>query len=291
MNIISVGAGPCACPDRLEQKVTVVLLNIGTSISYGDFHIKHALKRILVPRILKHPTLEHLVFRTVPPAAAAMIRSLHATCSFSAIGVRHLEEALHSDPPCVFTTWHFAFPAVIHFFQRLDGVLMVSRSKDGEWASRIVQALGYRTVRGSSHRGGSQALRAMLRFARRGHRVGFIADGSQGPRCVAQLGILWMARALNRPLLPLTMAAHPCWRLPTWDRTVIAKPFGHVVMAFGDLLHIPRQCSERDLEIYRLQLETQLNTLTKLAERYAKEKRGRRIPSVAFRMKRLAGPR
>jgi len=200
--------------------------------------------------------------------AAALVRKWHDTCSFSVIGRRHLEAALSGDRPMLPTTWHFAFPAVIYFFRDLNGMLMVSRSRDGEWIARVLHHLGYRTARGSAGtgKGGASALRAMLKHLQRGFPAGLIADGSRGPARVAQEGILLVARLSGRPILPLSMAARPCWRFRSWDRTVLAKPFSRVVMAFGPPVGIHREASPEESEAKRVELENRLNDLTARAE-------------------------
>lgn len=143
---------------------------------------------------------------------------------------------------------------------------MVSRSRDGEWAARLAHCLGFQTVRGSSHRGGAEALRAMLRLTRNGHPAGLIADGSQGPPLRAQKGIVWLASVTGLPLVPLSLAADAAWRLPSWDRTLIPKPFARLVIAAGDPIHVPRRTADQDLETFRRLLETRLHSLTELAQ-------------------------
>ena len=201
----------------------------------------------------------------LPPLAAHALRLLHASCRFTILGREHLDMTFNFRKPVLFTTWHFAFPAVIYFFRNRDGMLMVSRSRDGEWISHILKHLGFQTARGSAGKGGSSALRQMLSYIQSGHQIGLIADGSQGPARIAQKGILLLARHSGAPLIPVSMAAHPCWRFPSWDRTVLAKPFSHVVMAAGAPLHVDRQASSEELESLRKELENRLNELTRQA--------------------------
>lgn len=208
---------------------------------------------------------EHLVLRRLPSLGASLLCAWHRTCRFLVLGQAHLREVLDGSRPGLLTTWHFAFPSVIYYFRHLNGILMVSRSRDGEWAARLVQALGFQTVRGSSHRGGAQALRTLLRLTRKGHPAGFIADGSQGPPLIAQKGIVWLAAATGLPLVPLSLAADRAWRLPTWDRTLIPKPFSRIVIAAGEPLYVPRHVAEEDLEFFRRLLEARLNALTECA--------------------------
>lgn len=105
----------------------------------------------------------------------------------------------------------------------------------------------------------------MLRLARKGHPAGLIADGSQGPPLIAQRGIVWLAAATGLPLVPLSLAADRAWRVPSWDRTLIPKPFARIVIAAAEQIHVPGQASEEDLECFRILLENRLNALTELA--------------------------
>ena len=66
--------------------------------------------------------------------------------------------------------------------------------------------------------------------------------------------------------MPVSMAADPCWRFRSWDRTVLAKPFSQIVMAIGPPMWIERDISSAQLEGARLDLETRLNQLTYAAE-------------------------
>ncbi len=209
---------------------------------------------------------DHPLLRRFPCWGASLLSAWYRTCRFLILGQDHLFSVLEGHPCGLLTTWHFAFPSVIYFFRHLNGIVMVSRSRDGEWASRLVECLGFRTVRGSSHRGGSQALRAMLRWTRTGCPAGLIADGSQGPPLQAQKGIVWLASVTGLPLVPVSLAANKAWRLPSWDRTLIPKPFADLVLAAGDPMHVPSPIHEKDLEWYRQVLETRLNTLTQLAQ-------------------------
>ncbi|MDY6910245.1 MAG: lysophospholipid acyltransferase family protein [Thermodesulfobacteriota bacterium] len=229
----------------------------------------------------KRSPTDALLLAVIPPLAAGLLRMLHRTCRFITLGdttwrtasasgrpmlFATWRTASASGRPMLFATWHYAFPAVIYYFRNRQGVVMVSRSRDGEWAARVVHALGYQTVRGSSHRGGSRALRGMLKSVEEGYDAGLIADGSQGPPQVAQKGILLVARSSGAPLVPFSMAADRYWRLNSWDRTVIAKPFSRIAFAFGPPIHVARR--DRDLDRLRTHLQEELDRLTRQAWHY-----------------------
>ncbi|MEN6437366.1 MAG: lysophospholipid acyltransferase family protein [Syntrophobacter sp.] len=203
----------------------------------------------------------------MPAAAAAALRLLHGTCRFTFIGMEYLESALSENNTVIAAFWHFAFPAVVYYFRDHNLLTIVSPSKDGEVAAGLVKGLGYTPFRGSPGKGGAKALRQFISALDRCRGGGFPVDGSQGPARIAQKGIPVLAMHARSPILPVSMAANPCWRLRSWDRTVIAKPFSRVVMAFGPLMRIERGVSHEQLEEYRIGLGRRLNALSDLAEK------------------------
>jgi lysophospholipid acyltransferase (LPLAT)-like uncharacterized protein len=215
-----------------------------------------------IPRSVMHPDR----FPFLTSLVAALFRLHHRTCQFTILGGEHEAFAHHCDGPALTTTWHFAFPAVVYHFRDYNCLAMVSRSRDGEWVARVMQNLGYRCFRGSSGEGGSTALKQLIAHIKGAHGAGLIADGSQGPPRIAQKGVLLLARYSGAPLVPVSMAADSYWRFRSWDRTVLAKPFSNVVLAFGPPIRIERDISPSQLEHARLDLERILNGLTEQAE-------------------------
>jgi len=202
----------------------------------------------------------------LPPLIAQAVQLIHQTCDFKVIGQEYEQEALCAGRSIIYTTWHFAFPGVVYYFRNRNGMLMVSRSRDGEWASRVLWRLGYQTVRGSTGKGGGAALRQIIAHIKAGHPGGFIADGSQGPALAAQKGIMLLARYTRAPLVPVSMAARPCWRFRSWDRTLLVKPFSRIVFVFGPPIWVDSRASSAEIERGRRQLEKSLNELTRTAD-------------------------
>lgn len=200
-----------------------------------------------------------------PPLIAQTVKLLHQTCHFTVIGREFEKEALRAGHSIIYTTWHFAFPGVVYYFRNRNGMLMVSRSRDGEWASRVLWRLGYQTVRGSTGKGGGAALRQIISHIRAGYPGGFIADGSQGPALVAQKGIIILAQYTRAPLVPVSMAARPCWRFRSWDRTLLPKPFSRIAFVFGPPIWVDSRASSEEIDTGRRQLEKSLNELTQIA--------------------------
>lgn len=111
----------------------------------------------------------------------------------------------------------------------------VSRSRDGDLIRATLLALGYgEPARGSSSRGGSAALRQMMRKVEAGTTVAVLVDGPRGPARVAKTGILSLARHANRPIQPVAFSARPAIRLRSWDQSLVPLPFARVVVAYGE---------------------------------------------------------
>lgn len=162
----------------------------------------------------------------------------------------------------IFAFWHYGLFYVIHRFRRRHGVAMVSGSKDGEYIARLMHLLGYKTVRGSRHKGGLGAIRDMVKIMKKeGREAGIVADGSQGPSRQVQAGVILLASRTGVPIMPLAWAASRYFVFNSWDRTALPHPFAKLSMWYGEPMTVPGGLKARDLEKYRLELENRLNSL------------------------------
>jgi lysophospholipid acyltransferase (LPLAT)-like uncharacterized protein len=155
--------------------------------------------------------------------------------------------------------------------------MLISQHRDGLLIARTVAHFGIRTVAGSTTRGGSQALRAMLKALKAGECVGITPDGPKGPRMRASAGIVNVAKLSGRPVIPCTFAAERRKVLGSWDRFVIPLPFTRGVFVWGQPIEVPRDLSDEGVEAYRRVIEDSLNTLTAEAE----ARMGRTAPEPA----------
>ncbi len=144
--------------------------------------------------------------------------------------------------------------------------IMVSRHRDGELISRAVRPLGIDTVRGSSTRGWSGALKGMLRAHRDGSDLAFAPDGPRGPRRVAKSGVIQIARATGATIVPVAAAARWCRRLGSWDRLVVPVPGSRVVYMAGTMLRVPTDAGPAEVEAARVTLERELGRITDVVE-------------------------
>jgi lysophospholipid acyltransferase (LPLAT)-like uncharacterized protein len=142
--------------------------------------------------------------------------------------------------------------------------VLASRSRDGELVARWVARFGLSVVRGSSSRGGAEALRALAASVRAGQDVAVVPDGPLGPRERVQAGIVVLAATTGAPIVPLAFAARPARRLASWDRFLVPLPFARAAVVFGAAATVPRDV---DRETARVVLERALQDVTATADR------------------------
>ena len=146
--------------------------------------------------------------------------------------------------PILFALWHGRMYLSIQAHRRQGIVTMASKSKDGELIARWLEANGYVVVRGSSSRGGGQALREMVRHVRSGRHAALTVDGPRGPARVVQPGVVQLARLTGAWILPITSSSASGKLLSSWDRFLLPFPFSRNVVAYGEPFQIPPELSD-----------------------------------------------
>jgi lysophospholipid acyltransferase (LPLAT)-like uncharacterized protein len=176
-------------------------------------------------------------------------------------------QLLTSDQPWLVAMWHgrmlVGLPMAKHRSRNI-GVL-VSPSDDGNLATRALRSFGFVPIRGSLSRGGARALREMTDTLRAGRQLVVTPDGPRGPRHSMNVGLHWLARKTGAPILPVGFACDRAWRLRSWDRFTIPKPFARIIVSYGDPQPIAATASDDELEILAAQLRTRLIALEREA--------------------------
>jgi lysophospholipid acyltransferase (LPLAT)-like uncharacterized protein len=138
----------------------------------------------------------------------------------------------------IFTLWHGEMlPLLWH--HRHEGItVLISEHGDGEIIARVAESLGFRTVRGSTSRRADRALIGMSRVVESGIDVAFTPDGPRGPAESFAPGALIVAQHSGAPVVTVRVSAPRSWRMRSWDRFMIPKPFARVTIAYGDPVYV-----------------------------------------------------
>ena len=166
----------------------------------------------------------------------------------------------------IVAVWHQRFlPALAYVtkFRNFEPIVMTSQSRDGELAARLAERLGLVPVRGSSTRGGTEALAAILKALKTNQAVVHFVDGPTGPKGIVKPGIISMARVSGAVIMPVIVSVDRAWIMRSWDRFLVPKPFSKVVIEWGPPLAVPRDLDQAEDEEYRAEIQK------RLAEGYA----------------------
>lgn len=190
-----------------------------------------------------------------------LINLLFSTCRITVVNRRVVQEYVDGKRPIIGIGWHKYFLFQAWYFQRRRCHVMVSLSRDGEIVTRVLRRWGFVPIRGSSSRGGREALAKMTRKLKEGAFCGIICDGPKGPPNVTKIGCVLAARDAGAPIGTFAVSAKPILELKNWDRTAIPLPFSRITVKLGEPLLIPQETSQDELEGFRLQLERMMHEL------------------------------
>jgi lysophospholipid acyltransferase (LPLAT)-like uncharacterized protein len=135
--------------------------------------------------------------------------------------------------PFIFSLWHGQLLPLLWFHRGERVSILISEHRDGELIARTAQRLGYGLIRGSTTRGAERALLSLVRELEAGREVAITPDGPRGPARRFAPGALIAAQRSGAPILPVAASADRAWRLGSWDRFVIPKPFAHITIVYG----------------------------------------------------------
>ncbi|MBI4540392.1 MAG: lysophospholipid acyltransferase family protein [Gemmatimonadetes bacterium] len=169
----------------------------------------------------------------------------------------------------IFALWHGQLLPLAYQHRREGVVALVSEHADGEYITRVIENLGYGTVRGSSTRGAVPGLRGLVRAAREGHDLAITPDGPRGPRRRVKPGVVAVAQVTGRPIVPVTAGASRAWWFGSWDRFLVPRPFARLYVAYGEPISVARDADEETVRRSAERLQVELDRLTAAVDRRA----------------------
>ena len=164
--------------------------------------------------------------------------------------------------------WHENILCPLFLRRHSPVTMLLSEHGDAELVSQAAQFVGMKCIRGSSSHGGITALKQFMQLRDHGALV-FTPDGPQGPYRRMAAGAIFLASKLQLPIVLFGIGYDRPWRMSSWDRFVIPKPFSRGRIISSPMFPIPQRLSRDGLEHYRLKFETLLTQLTEEAEAWA----------------------
>jgi lysophospholipid acyltransferase (LPLAT)-like uncharacterized protein len=168
----------------------------------------------------------------------------------------------------LYAFWHESMLLPAYYYGGLGIFILISQHADGEWIAEVCRHLGFRPIRGSTTRGGVEAVRQMLRAGQEAH-ISITPDGPRGPRRQVQAGLIYLAARTGLPIVPAGFGFARPWRARSWDRFAVPRPGSFAITVSGAPVQIPPDVDRNGIEHYRLEIERELLRLSAMAEHWA----------------------
>jgi len=198
----------------------------------------------------------------------ALVWLLGKTLRISWRGLENLQEVRKSGRKVIYALWHGRL-LILTFAHRWQKVhVLISQHRDGEFIARTVQRLGFVPIRGSTTRGGTQAIFQMISKIQDGYDIAITPDGPKGPPYKVQSGAIYIAQRSGLPIMPISTSAKKALRLKSWDSFLIPKPFSKTVIILGKPIYVKKESTDEELSGKIYELEQKLSELTTQADNF-----------------------
>ncbi|MEW6138255.1 MAG: lysophospholipid acyltransferase family protein [Thermodesulfobacteriota bacterium] len=220
-----------------------------------------------------------LWFRAVlfllPRLVSFYFRLLDLTCRKIWLN-REYEEQVCMKRPFTCACFHGTMLFPVYYCRRYPGVVMVSRSWDGELIDRSLRRMGYDTTRGSSSKGGKEALQEMIEIIKeRKYCSGLAVDAPRGPSRKVKIGTVLLARETEQPVMGLVSWSTRQIQFNSWDRMILPLPFSTIVLAWTKPVEVPRGLTSDEYERIRQEIEDNMVESSQQAEDLVRQLKGR----------------
>ncbi len=174
----------------------------------------------------------------VPKLTALILAGIGLTLRFQVIAE---QGAIPPSPASrgIFCFWHRCTLPAGWYFRKFHCSILISQSFDGELIARTLGLLGYKTVRGSSSRGGAAGFMAMRDLVNSRLPVVFTADGPRGPIYQTKIGPVKLAALTGESISSFYLLPQHAWAIRSWDRFLVPRPFSRVVVSWARPLPAP----------------------------------------------------
>jgi lysophospholipid acyltransferase (LPLAT)-like uncharacterized protein len=214
--------------------------------------------------------------------AASTVRAWMGTLDYRAVFYDHsVDPVLGIGGPRIYIFWHENILIPLHLRGHCHLAMLLSQHKDAEILARAANHLGFDCVRGSTYQGGAKAIWELFERGERQHLT-ITPDGPRGPRRQLAQGPIYLASRLQLPLVPMGFGYDRPWRMNSWDRFAVPRPFSRARAVVGPPILLPPSLSREDLEECRLRVEQLTNDLSTEAEAWAAAG-GRKAGEVVIR--------
>jgi len=166
----------------------------------------------------------------------------------------------------MFCMWHDHILMAVFSSRTYSLAGLISQHRDGSYLADSVRIAGIQPVRGSTSRGGIEAVREILSHPEL--HLAMTPDGPRGPRRKMKDGIVYMSSRSGRPIIPTALIASRAWTIDgSWTDMTIPKPFSTVLLITGSPIIVPEDLPREDMERWAAALEVEMDRLDRIGHR------------------------
>ena len=210
-----------------------------------------------------------LAYSVICWVGAKYIKFVSFTNSWSFINKKYVENLWKKNEAFILCFWHgrlLMMPLSWNKKKKIN--VLISTHSDGQLLSKTVKHFNIETITGSSSKGGSEAIRNIIKSLKSGISIGMTPDGPRGPRMKVNSAIIKIASLTGHKIIPLSYSVKKKFFLNSWDKFLVALPFGKGCFVWGKPIKIKKNIStNEDLKLSK-RLENNLLKLTKKADLY-----------------------
>ena len=197
----------------------------------------------------------------------SVIRLLGPTLRFEKDGRAIVDEFLAKKEPCIWAFWHRVIVPIVWYARDREIVVMNTTAFDGQWTRKVIEWLGFGTAQGSSSRGGLRGLQVMAQRIAEGYDCAFTIDGPRGPRYVAKVGPVLLARMTGAPIMVFHIGVDRGKTIEkTWDHFLLPGLFARAVLIGGRPIVVPQDADATTIETKHQEMQKELERVRDIAE-------------------------
>ena len=159
-----------------------------------------------------------------------------ASCNWKIIGKENLDNAIKKNKPVLLTLWHGRFLFVSYFITKwkYSSYAIAGHHRDANRIALILSNWGFKLIRGSSSKGGKDVIKKMIKHFNNNATICITSDGPRGPIHIAKSGSIKVSMESNATILPVTGIASKYWKINSWDKFILPKPFSTIYLKIGN---------------------------------------------------------
>ncbi|MFV0389580.1 MAG: lysophospholipid acyltransferase family protein [Pyrinomonadaceae bacterium] len=235
---------------------------------FDELHVFAPLTRYPFSKRMKIYVIDFLLYWTIAIIGKSIRFEVKGWDNCEIDGWEIFGTAYSRNPVTINAFWHDRIFLTTYYWRTHRTSVIISNSFDGEYIARTAQRFGYGVIRGSSTRGGSQALKKMVNYLEKGESMTLTVDGPRGPRHKVKSGAVVLAMKTGFPIIPVVVEPQSFWKLKTWDEMQIPKPFTTACVYIGAPLFLEGGANDETIRNNCLQLQATLDEMVQTAKQW-----------------------